>query len=153
VAFAGLAQRLGLAFTAPDQSPLKDPRSRLDDVMGRCPPDQDTILVGSSMGGYVSALLAGAHPVAGLFLLAPAVHMGRPGYEETPGTPQAPVRWVVHGMNDDVVPYGNAVRWAVETRSTLVLLDSGHRLDDVIPQVERLFCSFLEDVRATPRTG
>ena len=38
-------------------------------------PPQQVVLVGSSMGGYVSTVVANNLPVAGLFLMAPALWM------------------------------------------------------------------------------
>jgi alpha/beta superfamily hydrolase len=99
------------------------------------------VLVGSSMGGHVSAAAAARLRPQGLFLLAPAFYM--PGYESlTPRDVPCPTA-IVHGWRDDVVPVEHSIRWAREHRSALHVLDSGHRLEDRIGPICRLLEEFL----------
>jgi len=99
------------------------------------------ILVGSSMGGYVSAAAAAKVGARALFLLAPAFYM--PGFEQyTPQDVPAPTT-IVHGWHDDIVPVENSVRWAREHRATLHVLDSNHRLEDQIDAICILLREFL----------
>jgi pimeloyl-ACP methyl ester carboxylesterase len=99
------------------------------------------VLVGSSMGGYVSAAAAAKVRPRALFLLAPAFYM--PGFEEyTPQDVPAPTT-IVHGWHDDIVPVENSVRWAREHRATLHVLDSNHRLEDQIDAICILLREFL----------
>ena len=99
------------------------------------------MLVGSSMGGYVSAAAASLIKPQALFLLAPAFYM--PGYEQY--TPQDVVcpTVIVHGWHDDIVPVDSSIRWAREHRSALHLLDSDHRLEDQIEAICLLLRGFL----------
>ena len=70
------------------------------------------VLVGSSLGGHVSAAAAARCSRAALFLLAPAFYM--PGFEAyTPQDVACPTA-IVHGWHDDIVPVENSIRWARE---------------------------------------
>jgi alpha-beta hydrolase superfamily lysophospholipase len=105
-------------------------------------PSASPILVGSSMGGFVSAAAAVTVRPRALFLLAPAFYM--PGFEEyTPQGVVAPTA-IVHGWHDDVVPVESSVRWAREHRATLHVLDSNHRLEDQIGTICILLREFLK---------
>jgi pimeloyl-ACP methyl ester carboxylesterase len=102
------------------------------------------VLVGSSMGGHVSAAAAARVRARGLFLLAPAFYM--PGFEAyTPQDVPCPTV-IVHGWRDDIVPIDNSIRWAREHRASLHALDSDHRLEDKIEEICRLLRYFLTDL-------
>ena len=103
--------------------------------------DQPVVLVGSSMGGHVSAAAASRLKARGLFLLAPAFYMA--GYEQyTPQDVACPTA-IVHGWHDVIVPPENSIRWAREHLSALHLLDSDHRLEDQIEAICVLLRAFL----------
>lgn len=110
------------------------------------PPHQRLLLVGSSMGGYVSAVAARTLPAAGVFLLAPALTM--PGYGPVPPTPLATHVAIVHGWRDEVIPWEQSARWAAQARCTLHLLEGDHRLDTAMPAIAPLFRQFVRTVRA-----
>lgn len=112
---------------------------RLRDTL--LPAHQRLILVGSSMGAYVSVTASASLHPAGLFLLAPA--FGLPGYAEPWPVPHAQRTAVVHGWGDEVVPLHHSVRWAGEHRAALHLLDGDHRLDAALPEILPLFERFL----------
>jgi len=102
------------------------------------------VLVGSSMGGHVSAAAAARTQSRGLFLLAPAFYM--PGFEaHTPQDVSCPTV-IVHGWRDDIVPVDNSIRWAREHRAALHILESDHRLEDKIEEICSLLRSFLTDL-------
>ncbi len=144
-AMASIVRDLGDAVESVDYRGIDDPRARVARLIevgrGRAPP---LVLVGSSLGGHVSAAAARALGARGLFLLAPAFYM--PGFEaHTPrdcGCPAA----IVHGWRDEIVPVDNSIRWAREHRAELHLLDSDHRLQDRIPEIGRLLRAFLESL-------
>jgi pimeloyl-ACP methyl ester carboxylesterase len=103
--------------------------------------DAPMVLVGSSMGGHVSAAAASELKPRGLFLLAPAFYM--PGYEEyTPQNVVCPTA-IVHGWHDAIVPVENSIRWAREHQAALHLLNSDHRLEDQIDAICVLLRAFL----------
>lgn len=89
----------------------------------------DIVLVGSSMGGYVSMAVADELPVAGLFLMAPALWMSDEEYTLQSYSPKTDRIEITHGFSDDIVPYENSVRFAAHHRgTTLHLVDDDHRL-------------------------
>ena len=76
-----------------------------------------------------------------MFLLAPAI--GLPGYAVQNPAPRADVIEIVHGWQDEIIPLQNVLNFAREHRAALHLLDDGHRLINVLPQIEALFADFL----------
>ena len=105
----------------------------------------DTILVGSSMGGYVSLSVAlqcqSASPVQGLFLLAPAIGMGH--YPVPYPDASTCTMEIVHGLEDTIVPVAQVASWCMERDVALHLFDDGHRLMESLSQVCLLFSAFL----------
>lgn len=131
-----------------DYTHTTDPHQRVE-ILRRSLDRDDLILVGSSMGGYVSTVAAQQYPVKGLFLLAPAFYM--PGYDiQEFGNIRCPVT-VIHGWCDDIIPYGHSVRFAREQRANLILVDSDHGLASAhlaLTQYFRLFLLEILDLRA-----
>jgi pimeloyl-ACP methyl ester carboxylesterase len=146
-AMAAVAGELGLAVESVDYRGLDDPRDRVRKLIERGKElEQPLVLVGSSMGGYVSAAAASALGPRGLFLLAPAFYMA--GYEEyTPQDVACPTA-ITHGWHDAIVPVENSIRWAREHRAALHLLDSDHRLEDQIGVICPLLRAFLAALTA-----
>ena len=149
-AMAEVARGLQFEVLSVDYRGIDDPLARvkkLVDTLGPTDASSATarpVLVGSSMGGYVSAAAAATLRPRALFLLAPAFYM--PGFEEyTPQDVPAPTT-IVHGWHDDIVRVENSVRWAREHRATLHLLDSNHRLEDQIPMICALLRGVLESL-------
>lgn len=102
------------------------------------------VLVGSSMGGYVSTVASQHLKPDALFLLAPAFYL--PGYACQDPTPHATTTLIVHGWSDDVVPPGNSIDFARRHRCALHLLAGDHRLNAALPAIEPLFTMFLEGI-------
>jgi predicted alpha/beta-hydrolase family hydrolase len=141
-AMAAALHDLEIEAESVDYRGIDDPAARvaklIDTAVGREGP---LALVGSSMGGHVSAAAATRVKASGLFLLAPAFYM--PGFEaHTPQDVSCPTV-IVHGWRDDIVPVDNSIRWAREHRADLHILDSDHRLEDKIEDICRLLRSFL----------
>lgn len=142
-AMAEVARARGLAVVSPDYRFTMDPDARVEHLLARDLPDGSAlVLVGSSMGGYVSAVASGQLRPRGLFLLAPAVDI--PGY---PGdtTPRAEVVDAVHGWHDELIPPEVVVGWARRHGTRLHLVDSDHALTSAIPWICRAFDAFLEE--------
>jgi alpha/beta superfamily hydrolase len=100
------------------------------------------VLAGSSMGSYVAAVASTKLQPKGLFLLAPAFYL--PNYFPiSEPAPHADFVTLIHGWNDDVIPFENSVRYASKFKATLHLVDSDHRLSSQLPLIERLFDGFL----------
>ncbi|NLO78799.1 MAG: alpha/beta hydrolase [Xanthomonadaceae bacterium] len=144
-ALAAVGRDCGYAVESPDYSFTHDPDRRVRHLLELAPAADCLVLVGSSMGGYVSAVASRTLRPNGLFLLAPAVYM--PGYEAEPD-PRADLIEIVHGWHDPVIPVDNAIRLACRHHARLHLLDSQHTLNDQIPYLEFLFRRFLADVEA-----
>ena len=141
-AMAAVVRDLNLGVESVDYRGMDDPGRRVEKLVqvgGEL--KGPLVLVGSSMGGHVSAAAARRLSVRALFLLAPAFYMS--GLEEhTPQDVAVPTA-IVHGWRDDVVPVENSIRWSREHRATLHVLDSDHRLEDQIGPICILLRAFL----------
>lgn len=138
---AEVAKRRGYAVLSPDYSFTMDPQARVAHLLQLKPQAaKSLVLVGSSMGGYVSAMACAALKPTALFLMAPALYF--PGWDEEPqGIPA--LTTVVHGWADDIVPVERGQRFAAWHRAGLHLLDSGHTLNDQLPILGLLFDDLL----------
>jgi pimeloyl-ACP methyl ester carboxylesterase len=141
-AMAKVVRDLNLGVESVDYRGMDDPAQRVEKLLAVARELQGPIvLVGSSMGGHVTAAAASRLDAAALFLLAPAFYM--PGFEKfTPQDVAMPTA-IVHGWHDAVVPVDNSIRWAREHRAVLHILDSDHRLEDRISAICILLRSFL----------
>ncbi len=140
---APVAKELGLDVESVDYRGMPDPAERVKKLIAVASALPDpVVLVGSSMGGHVSAAAAGRLRARGVFLLAPAFYM--PGFEQyTPQDVPVPTA-IVHGWRDDIVPVQSSIRWAQEHKAALHVLDSDHRLEDQIGTICLLLRRFLE---------
>jgi predicted alpha/beta hydrolase family esterase len=145
---ADTAKRRGCEVISPDYSHTHDPHARVAQLLELAPRAQRAlVLVGSSMGGYVSAMACAALRPQALLLMAPALYF--PGFDEEPaGIP--PLSAVVHGWNDDIVPVERAIRFARTHGAALHLLNSGHTLNDQLPALELLFDDLLRRTLESP---
>ena len=141
-ALAEVARSEGFAPHSVDYRGIVDPRARVAKLVEFCKElGGDLVLVGSSLGGYVSVASASLLHARGVFLMAPALYLaGLP--ELRPGTLDCPTT-VVHGWRDEVVPHEHSVRFAQTYAAGLHLLESDHRLYDQIRVIQYLFEYFL----------
>lgn len=138
---AAAARDLRFAVDSVDYRGIDDPTARVDKLIAAADIPGPVVLVGSSLGGYVSAAAASRLVPRGVFLLAPAFYM--PGFDAfTPQDVPCPAA-IVHGWRDDIVPVDNSVRWAREHGAALHVLDSDHRLEDQIDTICLLLRGFL----------
>lgn len=105
------------------------------------------VLVGSSMGGWVSAAAAMQLQPAGVFLLAPA--LGIASYpSQWPALPLTAELEIIHGWADDVIPAAHSQAYAelsYALRPTrLHLLPDDHRLGACLGEIAELFALFLK---------
>ncbi|MBL0226788.1 MAG: hypothetical protein IPQ16_14790 [Geobacteraceae bacterium] len=144
-ALAEVARSKGFRVESPDYSKQPDPDARVEQLLNlKLPSSELTVLVGSSMGGYVATVASHLMNPVGLFLMAPAFYL--PGYKVQAPVPHAKKTVIVHGLQDDVVPVDNSIRFAREHGTELYLIDGDHRLNDQLPKIEVLFGLFLDDV-------
>lgn len=143
---AEVARRFNLDVESINYSDTMDPdiraRRLLDNLQGK--KAEDCILVGSSMGGYVTLQAAKEVPVAASFVLAPAIYM--PGYEDRAPQQQLQNLAIVHGWKDEIIPVEHSIRFAREQQCTLHLVDDDHRLISSLPQIENWFSAFLNQL-------
>jgi len=144
-ALAEIAESRGLRVVSPDYSDLRDPDHRVERLVALCSSfDRPLVLVGSSMGAYISLVASVRINPLGLFLMAPAVYI--PGYREQEPTPHADRTVIVHGWNDEIIPASHVVSFAKICRARLHLVDSDHRLEDQIPFLKTMFGLLLEEI-------
>ena len=125
---------------SPDYSHTHDARARVAQLLQLAPKARTLVLVGSSMGGYVSAMACAALRPQALLLIAPALYF--PGLDAEPeGIPA--LCSVVHGWHDELVPVERSIRFARTHNAALHVLDSGHTLNDQLPALELLFDELL----------
>lgn len=104
------------------------------------------ILVGSSMGAFVSGPVSRQVRCRGLFLLALPVAI--PGCAQAFDMADDMRAMLVHGFADDVCPPDATVKFAGERGTPTLLLDDGHRLAEHVPVIEQQFRLFLENLSA-----
>jgi len=139
---AEIARSEGYGAESVDYRGIDAPRERITRLVDFCKELQgDLVLVGSSMGGYVSVASASLLHARGVFLMAPALYMeGLPPLRD--GILDCPTA-IVHGWRDDVVPHDHSVRFARQYGAALHLVDSDHRLHNQLRVIRYLFEYFL----------
>jgi pimeloyl-ACP methyl ester carboxylesterase len=141
-----IAEAEGYDISAVDYRGIKDPQERVQMLVEFCRDfTGHLVLVGSSLGGYVSLAAAPALHAKGVFLMAPAIYAdGIPPLKR--GVPACPIA-LVHGWRDEVIPYEQSMRFAKENRLALHLVESDHRLHSALPFLRYLFQYFLIESR------
>lgn len=150
-ALAEVAERFGWTHERPDYTDLDAKReiSELGDVPGRLQRLRELaakaaargplVLAGSSLGAYISGRVSLELPVAGVFLMAPALKMG-----PLPGLDVADVPLsVLHGWDDELIPAAEVVRWAQPRKARLLLVDDSHRLSNHVEASADAFAALL----------
>jgi alpha/beta superfamily hydrolase len=141
-----IAEAEGFDVAAVDYRGVDDPHDRVQMLQEFCRGfTGHLVLVGSSLGGYVSLAAAPTLHAKGVFLMAPAIHMpGIPALKR--GLPACPIA-LVHGWRDEVIPCEQSMQFAKENRLSLHLVESDHRLHSAIPFLRYLFQYFLIESR------
>jgi pimeloyl-ACP methyl ester carboxylesterase len=134
-----VAASYDIPVMAPDYRATRDPEQRvvmLHKVLDQFP-DEMFYLVGNSMGGYVSAVVAKQRKIPGcqVLLMAPALFL--PDYVEQDYVAGA---LVIHGLRDEVIPWQNSLRYSADT----ILVDDDHRLLQSEMQIRQLMHKGLE---------
>ena len=150
LALAGVARAAGHTVESLDYRGMADPQARARKLAAWCRAQQSpAILVGSSMGGYVALSAAGEVGAAGLFLLAPALYV--PGYEAIPLPPPPACRTtIVHGWQDEVLPWSGSTRYGELCGARVVLVQDDHRLVADVASLCRMFRLFLDELGLSP---
>ena len=128
-----------------DYTDLSDPDKRVERLLNIIKQEKDNyILVGSSMGAYVSLVASEFSKPEGLFLMAPALYL--PGYKIQKYNNHKKNIEIVHGWSDEIIPVENSIRFAKQANCTLHLIGGDHRLIDSIEIVASLFDNFLNKI-------
>ncbi|MGH1339708.1 MAG: YqiA/YcfP family alpha/beta fold hydrolase [Aureispira sp.] len=143
---AAIAQELGYTTHSIDYTNTLDPEKRVEILRAQIALQEKapSILVGSSMGAYVAAVMASEIPVQGLFLMAPAFYLN--GYTQQCFQPQCTNIEIVHGWQDEVVPYQGSIEFGQKHGARLHLLQGNHRLSENQAFLQETFCSFLKRI-------
>ena len=140
-----VSEQHGYTVLSPDYSHTMDPDRRVQQLLELRPRAQRLVLVGSSMGGYVSAQACESLRPDALFLMAPALYF--PGWDSEPaGIP--PLAATVHGWRDDIVPVDRSLRFARHNHAELHVLNSDHGLNDQLETLGQLLGALLDRVTA-----
>jgi predicted alpha/beta-hydrolase family hydrolase len=150
-ALAALAESLGWATQRPDYRD-DDARGHAGSVAPRVARLRATIealraapvLVGSSMGAFVSALVSLDVPVAGLLLLATPGAI--PDYPRVLDLRRGVPTLLIHGWRDEVCPVAGVQKFAARYRVPLLVLDDDHRLSASVDAIAAQFRLFLDRV-------
>lgn len=138
---ANVAEEQGFSVDSIDYSDLIDPDLRVERLINVLAKEADNfLLVGSSMGGYVSLVASETVNANGVFLLAPALFMR--GYKRQTYSKNTTIE-IVHGWSDDIIPPENSIKFAKNIDCSLHLISGDHRLNSSIAVVEKLFLQFL----------
>jgi len=151
-ALADVARGEGYDVESVDYRGVDSVRERIDKLIEVCKRlSGDLVLVGSSLGGYVTVAAASLLHARGAFLMAPALYLdGLPALRERVlDCPAA----IVHGWRDDVVPIDHSIRFAREYGAALHLVDADHRLHQQLRLVKYLFEYFLISLDLPPERG
>lgn len=135
-----------------DYREMPEPQTRLEhlnqtlNTRGDNP--TECVMAGSSLGGWLSAMVSAQHATRGCFLIAPAI--GLPDYPETSPTLHARATHIIHGWRDDVVPPGPVIEFAQRQHLSLRLIDDDHRLHATLPVILNDFEHFLRGCLTHP---
>ncbi|MCV6628498.1 MAG: alpha/beta hydrolase [Flavobacteriaceae bacterium] len=143
-----VAQSHGYATLAIDYTQCADAVVRLQ-LLRQHLVDKDpkeVVLVGSSMGGYLSVALANEYAFKGLFLLCPALYMPKAEYQVQAYLPKAQPIAIVHGWEDTTVPVAHSISFAQAHLAQLHLVKDGHRLADSQDFLVHNFNGFLREL-------
>ena len=148
-ALADVARAEGYEVESVDYRGIETVRGRIDKLIEVCKKlSGDLVLVGSSLGGYVTVAAASLLHARGAFVMAPALYMeGLPPLRERLlDCPAA----VVHGWRDTVVPLQDSLRFAREYGAALHLVDADHQLHEQLRLIKYLFEYFLISLDLPP---
>ena len=144
---AVIAQAHGCKVDSIDYRDSMDADLRAEKLLSRLQQEtQAFILVGSSMGGYVSLVASASVQTRALFLIAPALYIPSFKIQDYPST--STHTEIVHGWSDDVIPVQNSIDYARNSDASLHLISGDHPLNTSIETIEALFEQFLSTVLA-----
>jgi predicted alpha/beta-hydrolase family hydrolase len=153
-ALAEAAERLGWTHERPDYTGFDARRdlSPLGDVIARqahllalateAAKRGPLVLAGSSLGAYIAGRVSLEVPTVGLFLMAPALRMGRLPDLDAAAVPTS----ILHGWDDELIPAQAVVEWAHMRRARLLLVEDSHRLSNHVEASAQAFAELLQSI-------
>jgi predicted esterase len=115
---------------APDFEGMMEIEDRLEKAERLTEGERDLVIVGSSFGGLLAALLYTRHPerISNYVLMAPALSRDTAG--DVDKMPEGAV--VIHGRHDDIVPMTVVREFCEEYDVNFIEVDDGHRLHSAL---------------------
>ncbi|MEO5596975.1 MAG: hypothetical protein ABIQ97_07495 [Lysobacteraceae bacterium] len=154
-ALARVAEQLGWSSERPDFAAIdRDARcGRFGDIDTRLELLRERaraaatplVLVGSSLGAFVSALVSLEIDCIGLYLMAPPPFLD--GYPRALTAASVPTT-IVHGWDDELIPAATVINWAAPRRDRVLLVNDSHRLAAHVDFCARQFREFLQSLQA-----
>jgi alpha/beta superfamily hydrolase len=139
---SALSESMDFSTFSVDYRGMTDPDKRVDKLTNLLNEEkEDYILVGSSMGGYVSAVAAQKTKPKAMFLLAPAFFLSAYGVQKYTSCPTNTS--IVHGWSDEIIPFKHSIDFASEFNCSLHLIPGDHRLVSSLQEVMDLYRNFL----------
>lgn len=139
---AAIAQAAGWSSERPDYAHLRQPGDRIRLLLERCAAagPGPLVLVGSSMGAYISAIATLHTKVLGAFLLAPPVALPDAEVFEL----RCQHTLLVHGWSDELIVADLVYEFARSRQLPLLMLPDNHRLSASIDVISASFHQFLQ---------
>ncbi len=138
-----IAQEHGCQVSSIDYTEINNPDLRVNHLVDILQQEDDKIiLVGSSMGGYVSLVASKQVNVEAIFLMAPALYLD--GYKKQTYHSNHRHIEIVHGWSDEVILPKHSFEFAKDGRYPLHLIPGDHRLNDSLENVSNIFKQFLD---------
>ncbi len=142
-----IAEQAGAQTISVDYTKTMQPEDRVQILLTTELPAYDhLILVGSSMGGYVSTRASEQLKPDGLVLMAPA--FGMVDYPVPYPIPSTSNVAVVHGWQDEVIPVGNVIAWAKQHQLRLQLVNDDHSLHQEVATVGHFLLEMISKLKA-----
>ncbi len=140
-----IASARGYDCQRPDYGTEAGASERIEKLLNLCGANTaNRVLVGSSMGAYISAMASQQVDVAGLFLLAPPIFFR--GTEPAMRTRCAKVT-IIHGWQDELIDPSEVIGFARAYGAKLVLVNDDHRLKNSMDAIEHEFALFLNEIQ------
>ena len=147
---SAIATELGCGIDRIDYTDTMDPDLRVERLLTvLAQEDERFVLVGSSMGAYVSLVASESVDATAIFLMAPALYMS--GFKKQHYRSNSAHIEIVHGWSDEIIPAEYPIRYAKEADCALHLISADHSLSGSLEVVADLFERFLG--RAMARTS
>ena len=140
-----IASARGNQCQRPDYGTKAGASERIEKLLTLCAQSNaNRLLVGSSMGAYISAMASLQVDVAGLFLLAPPIFFR--GIEPAMRLRCGKVT-IIHGWNDELIDPSEVIGFARAYGAKLILVNDDHRLKNSMAAIEHEFALFLNEIQ------